>query len=152
MNDTKKGEAADTRPLSHKQRRIGRPRTRFEQMETVPTRCPDQIYTYLKGISPFRYNSLTAMFDDMLTRFIKERPWEHGLHWRKPKTAMTYTHGQAGRTGWVQVNIQVTPSLAKEVGSQAELCGVSKACFCYTAMFWWVQYIYPPNKMMLTQR
>ncbi len=151
MSDTEKDQPADTRPLSHKNRRIGRPRTRFEQMEPVPTRCPDQIYTYLKGITPFRYSSMTAMFDDMLTRFIKERPWERGLHWRKPKTAMTYAHGQVGRTGWVQVNIQLTPALAEQVGNQAQLCGVSKACFCYTAMFWWVQYIFPPNKMVLTQ-
>lgn len=152
MSDIKNDQLADTRPLSHKQRRIGRPRTRFERMEPVPTRCPDQIYTYLKGITPFRYGSLTAMFADMLTRFINERPWEHGLHWRKPKTAMTYANGAVGRTGWVQVNIQLTRELAEQVERLATSCGVSKACFCYTAMFWWVQYIFPPNKMMSHQR
>jgi len=146
MNETNR--AADTRPLSVHQKPIGRPRTRFEKMKPVPTRCPEPIYTYLKGISPFLGPSLTGMFNTMLTRFIDERPWEHGLHWRKPKTAMTYAGGKTGRTGWEQVNIQLTPDLAERVSETAVQCGVSKACFCYTAMFWWVQYIYPPNKMM----
>ena len=139
----------DTRPMSIYQKPIGRPRTRFEKMKSVPTRCPEPIYTYLKGISPFLGPSLADMFNTMLSRFIAEKPWEHGLHWRKPKTAMTYAGGRTGRTGWEQVNIQLVPELADLVTQTAAACGVSKACFCYSAMFWWVQYIYPPNKIML---
>lgn len=127
---------------------IGRPRVRFEALKTVPTRCPAQIYTYLKGIAPFLYASLTEMFEDMMTRFINERPWEHGLHWRKPKTATTFAGGEQGRTGWEQVNMQLPPKLADSVTKTSKDCGVSNAAFCYTAIFWWVQYIYPPEKMM----
>lgn len=137
---------ADTRPSSHRGKKLGRPNTRFDKLVAVPTRCPDQIYTYLKGISPFRYSSLTAMFEDMMTRFMTERPWERGLLWRKPKTALSFAGGKTGRTGWVQVNIQLTPATAARLTLEAERCGQSKACFCYTAMFWWVQYIFPPNK------
>lgn len=133
---------------SERGRRIGRPVKRAEKLKAVPTRCPTQIYTYLKGITPFLYPSLTDMFADMLTRFIAERPWEHGLHWRKPKTAMTLANGVSGKTGWEQVNIQLLPTLAQQVATTAEACGVSAAAFCYTAIFWWVQYIYPPEKMV----
>jgi hypothetical protein len=158
--EVKKGRAAaqpitkvadtDTRPRGERGGRIGRPRTRMEVLKPVPTRCPAQIYTYLKGITPFLYQSLTAMFEDMIRRFLKERPWEHGLHWRKPKTAMTYANGMAGTTGWVQVNIQLPQELAESVAKVASVCGVSNACLCYTAIFWWVQYIYPPGKMLGT--
>lgn len=139
---------ADTRPHGARGGRIGRPKTRLEDLEAVPTRCPAHIYTYLKGITPFLYPSLTAMFEDMISRFLKEQPWEHGLHWRKPKTAMTYANGMAGTTGWSQVNIQLTPQLKEQVTQVAGVCGVSNACLCYTAIFWWVQYIYPPAKMV----
>ena len=129
-------------------RNIGRPKVRFEALKTVPTRCPAQIYTYLKGISPFLYGSLTEMFEDMMTRFMNEKPWEHGLHWRKPKTATTFANGEQGRTGWEQVNIQLPPRLAENVTNTARGCGVSNAALAYTAIFWWVQYIFPPEKMM----
>lgn len=138
----------ETRPRSVHGRRIGRPKTRLEDLKAVPTRCPEHIYTYLKGIMPFLYGSLTAMFEDMMTRFLQEQPWDHGLHWRKPKTALTFAGGQTGRTGWEQVNMQLPPDLAAEVEQAAEICGVSRAAFCYTAIFWWVQYIYPPSKML----
>ncbi|TCK31789.1 hypothetical protein B0G84_8843 [Paraburkholderia sp. BL8N3] len=141
-------EVADTRPTGARGGRIGRPKTRLEDLEAVPTRCPAHIYTYLKGITPFLYPSLTAMFEDMIGRFLNEQPWEHGLHWRKPKTAMTYANGMAGTTGWSQVNIQLTPELKERVTTTAEMCGVSNACLCYTAIFWWVQFIYPPAKMV----
>lgn len=127
---------------------IGRPKVRFEALKAVPTRCPAQIYTYLKGISPFLYGSLTEMFEDMMTRFLAEKPWEHGLHWRKPRTATTFAGGEQGRTGWEQVNMQLPPKIADAVAKSAGECGVSNAAFCYTAIFWWVQYIYPPEKMM----
>ncbi|WP_131202103.1 MULTISPECIES: hypothetical protein [Burkholderia] len=140
--------ASETRPRSSHGRRIGRPKTRLDELKAVPTRCPTQIYTYLKGITPFLYSSLTAMFEDMMRRFLAERPWEHGLHWRKPKTAVTFAGGVTGRTGWEQVNMQLPADLAAEVEATATLCGVSRAAFCYTSIFWWVQYIYPPAKML----
>ncbi|CAB3755817.1 hypothetical protein [Paraburkholderia humisilvae] len=138
----------ETRPRSSHGRRIGRPKTRIEGLKAVPTRCPTQIYTYLKGITPFLYSSLTAMFEDMMRRFLAERPWEHGLHWRKPKTAVTLAGGVTGRTGWEQVNMQLPADVAAEVEAAAATCGVSRAAFCYTSIFWWVQYIYPPAKML----
>lgn len=127
--------------------RIGRPKTRHEKLKPISTRCPAAVYTYLKGITPFQYPSLTEMFADMLKRFINEKPWEHGLHWRKPKTALSFAGNKVGSTGWEQLNISLTPTQAEEIEQKAEECGVSKACFCYTAIFWWVTYVYPPAKV-----
>lgn len=141
-------QPSDTGEKKAVTRNIGRPKVRFEVLKAVPTRCPSQIYTYLKGISPFLYSSLTEMFEDMMTRFLKESPWEHGLHWRKPKTATTFANGETGKTGWEQVNMQLPPKLADQVSKTATECGISNAAFCYTAIFWWVQYIYPPEKMI----
>lgn len=47
--------ATETRPVGARGGRIGRPKTRLEDLEAVPTRCPAHIYTYLKGITPFLY-------------------------------------------------------------------------------------------------
>ncbi|QOT82259.1 hypothetical protein [Cupriavidus basilensis] len=99
----------------------------------------------MKMIAPLEWRSLTGMFQDMMTRFLATEPWKHGLLWRKPRTALTFQDGVAGRTGWEQVNIQLPPELAEQVEHAARGVGVSKAAFCYTAMFWWIQYIYPPK-------
>lgn len=129
--------------------KLGRPKTRHEKLRTVSTRCPGTIYTYLKGITPFRYPSLTEMFADMLRRFMDEKPWEHGLVFRKPKTPTAQSGVGMGTTGWEQVNILLTPDLAAEVEKTALDCGQSRAAFCYTAIFWWVQYVFPPAKFQL---
>jgi hypothetical protein len=98
---------------------------------------------------PFRYPSLTAMFADMLRRFIDEKPWEHGLHFRKPKTPLSHGGGNIATTGWEQVNLLLTHELAEEVTKVAEHCGHSRAAFCYTAIFWWVSYVFPPAQFRL---
>lgn len=139
----------DSRPKNPSGRRIGRPRTRHEPLKAVSTRCPSTMYVYLKGITPFQYSSLTEMFLDMLTRFMAERPWEHGLHWRKPRTAISYAGSSAGSTGWEQVNILLAPENADQVKAAALEAGVSVAAFCYTAIFWWVTYVNPPQKVGL---
>lgn len=140
---------ADVKPVdsglvSATRARIGRPKTRHEKLVPISTRCPAPVYVYLKGITPFQYPSLTAMFADMLGRFIKEQPWQHGLHWRKPKTAMSLAGNKMNATGWEQLNISLTEEQAANVEATAAECGVSKACFCYTAIFWWVTYVFPP--------
>jgi hypothetical protein len=140
---------ADMKPTEsglgrEKRSRIGRPKTRHEKLVPIATRCPTPVYVYLKGITPFQYPSLTAMFADMLARFMKEKPWLHGLQWRKPKTAISLAGNKMNATGWEQINISVTEDQAAAVEQTAAQCGVSKACFCYTAIFWWVTYVFPP--------
>lgn len=132
---------------SYKGKMLGRPRTRFNELKTIPTRCPEHMYLYLKGLYPRRWASLTAMYDDMLKQFVEERPWEHGLKWKKPQTTLVRVGGQENRTGWIQVNIQVDIGLAKSVEKIAHMQDprVSMAMFAYTAIFWWIQYEFPPQ-------
>jgi hypothetical protein len=145
-NDKKRPSAeADTRPQSHKKRRIGRPHTRFEKLVSISTRCPDSVLTYVKKLYPSLYHSMTAMFEDVLTRFIKERPWDHGLLWRQPKGVLRYIDGEPMRTGWSLLNIQLPPNLAEQVKHLSLTSRVSVASLCYTAIFWWIKYIYPPK-------
>jgi hypothetical protein len=150
MSNTEKTRSVDM-PTPPKKRR-GRPITRFEKKVILPTRCPDHVFTYLKAIQPFLHRSLTAMFEDMLTLFIKERPWERGLHWRKPKSVSIHKNGVDGQTSWRQVNIEVCSELSKQVAHEANVCGQSKASFCYTAIFWWVQHKYPPREVVALKK
>ena len=152
MNDASElalEEVGEIGPSSFRGRRLGRPKSRHEKLIPVSTRCPGTIYVYLKGITPFRYPSLTAMFADMLRRFIDEKPWEHGMHFRKPKTILAHAGSTAATTGWEQVNILLSPEVAAEVKNVANACGQSKAAFCYTAIFWWVSYVFPPAQFKL---
>jgi hypothetical protein len=89
------------------------------------------------------------MFADMLRRFLDEKPWQHGLHFRKPKTTLAHAGSTVATTGWEQINILLTVELAEELGKAADACGQSKAAFCYTAIFWWVSYVFPPAQFKL---
>lgn len=142
--DTAISTAKPTR-LSARGKKIGRPIERTEKLATLPTRCPIEVIRYLKGLAGSQGMTLTRMYEDMLRRFVEDRPWEHGLMWRKPKVATATIGGKAGTTGWVQVNIQIPADLAEAVELVSETVSVSKAALGYTAMFWWCQYIYPPR-------
>ncbi len=132
--------------LSARGKKIGRPIERTEKLATLPTRCPVEVIRYLKGLAGSQGWTLTTMYEDMLRRFVEDRPWEHGLIWRKPKVATATIGGMPGTTGWVQVNIQIPADLAEQCEAISEAVGISKAALGYTAMFWWCQYIYPPAR------
>jgi hypothetical protein len=128
---------------TEKKGRIGRPQIRLESLVTIPTRTPEALLRYMKAIYPFRYASLTAMYKEMLTRFLDTRPWEEGLDWRKPKGRVEKSGGQIAATGWIQVNVQTTKELKEKVIAVAKTNGVTNAVVVYTAMFWWAMYIMP---------
>lgn len=126
-------------------RRPGRPTTRLEPLETLPTRCPSSLHRYLKTVYPYRFNSLTELYEVMLSQFLETEPWKAGVHWRQPLTPMTRSQGQTGSTGWKLVNIQIPGWLKERVVNAAEFEGVSSATFAYTAMYWWAMFIMPAN-------
>ncbi len=144
-SETKQGKGGPKRGtdrviLSTKLRPIGRPKSRFTPVRVVQTRVPDARYRYCKTIQPLRYETLMEMFGEMLAKFRAERPWDHGLMWRTPKTA---AHA-GGKTGWKQININMEEEQKKSLGSLCEQLGVSSATFCYTAIYWWIEYVHPP--------
>lgn len=129
-------------------RPVGRPRTRIAPLVTLPTRCPEALHRYLKTIYPLEHSSLTAYYEHILTEFIKQRPWDHGLCWRKPRVRVVVMGDGLGSTGWAQVNVQVPKKMADDIEKLVKTLGVSRAAFLYTAFFWWAMYMKPPRKYL----
>lgn len=129
---------------------LGRPVVRTEPLKPIPTHCPTQMYTYFKAIYPYHWKSLTEMFEDMMTRFVEEEPYKHGLVFRKPRTSLEKLGESSGLTGWSQCNVRLPLGIAEKVKAVAITYDQSSAAVCYTAMFWWAQYVYPP-KVVLKQ-
>ena len=134
--------------ISRAGKTLGRPVVRSEPLIPVPTHCPGQMYTYFKAIYPYYYKSLTEMFEDMVRRFAEEQPYLHGLQFRRPKTTSEKLGESTGLTGWVQCNVRLPEDLRARVVAIAETHNQSNAAVCYTAMFWWAQYVYPPKVVL----
>ena len=128
-------------------RRLGRPVSRLEKLEVIPTHCPESLHRYLKTIYPYRFPSLTALYEKMLTQFIDSRIWEHGVEWRKPRTSRMSIEGEEAKTGWILVNLQVPEALKKKVRKLSEKEDVSMATIAYTAMYWWAMYMMPATSV-----
>lgn len=47
--------------------------------------------------------------------------------------------------GWNTFNLQVSDELKEQVERLCAELDVSMSVFCYTAIFWWVKYMYPPT-------
>lgn len=129
--------------LSRHAKQVGRPQSRFNPMKVVQTRVPVPMYKYCKMVQALRFHSLTAMFADMVMQFRKEKPWEHGLYWRRPKAAVTYRDETLGKTGWTQINIHLDEKVKNDVELLCKSLDISMATFCYTAIYWWIEYVYP---------
>jgi len=142
------GDKKPAKKISFRARPVGRPRTRVAPLVTLPTRCPEALHRYLKTIYPFEHSSLTAYYEHILLEFISQRPWEHGLCWRKPRVRVVVVGDGVGSTGWAQVNVQVPKEMADDILKHVKTLGVSRAAFLYTALFWWAMYMKPPRKYL----
>ncbi|MDP3008235.1 MAG: hypothetical protein Q8N30_04090 [Methylococcales bacterium] len=129
--------------FSHRKVPVGRPRSRLEELDVIQTRIPEPMYKYCKVIQSMKYSSLTEMFDDMLARFDNERPWDAGLLWRRPKSAMTYQASDSSRTGWKQINLNLTKERKEKIVTTCKTLDISMSTYSYTAIYWWIQYVYP---------
>ena len=128
-------------------RRRGRPKTRTGAFATLQTRVPEALHDYIKAISVYRYKTMAAMFEELYTRFLDERPYELGLHFRQPKAAIRAQRGEGGKTtGWVQLNVIVPEDLAERLRQDALRLEVSLASYLYTEIFWWSMYVYPTKQ------
>lgn len=138
----------EEKPVTLSQRRVpvGRPRSRLEDLQVIQTRIPEPMYRYCKVVQSIRYPSLTEMFEDMLLRFHNEKPWNHGLLWRQPKSALTYKAADSSRTGWKQININLKKELKDNIVITCRNNGLSMSTYTYTALYWWIEYVYPQKK------
>lgn len=143
---------------------LGRPKLDRPPLEQVQTRIPAPMNDYLKLLSvqrlpdqdgPFR--QVQVMFAALFERFLEDRPWEHDKkwEWREPRAIVKFANGEISkRTDWRQVNIRMAGPLVKKVKRAAaqvkldradEQVTLSEASFCYTAIFWWTKWLYPPE-------
>jgi hypothetical protein len=120
----------------------------LEKSDFVQTRCPAQIIVYMKSLAMLKYGTLLQMHEDMLQKFIKSEPWAASppLNWRKPRSAQTTGGEGVAQTGWKTFNVQLSAALKDEVTRRSSELGVSASSFVYTAIYWWVAYIWPPSK------
>jgi hypothetical protein len=119
----------------------------LEKSDFVQTRCPAQIIVYMKSLAMLKYGTLLQMHEDMLLKFIKSEPWAASppLNWRKPRSAQTTGSDGVAQTGWKTFNVQLSAALKDEVTRRSSDLGVSASSFVYTAIYWWVAYIWPPK-------
>lgn len=138
--------------LSPKGKVLGRPRLLREPLGQVQTRIPGGLSDYLKILAleklpgqPAPFRTMQKMFETLFTRFIDERPWDHGLAWRESHAVARFSGGTiTERTEWKQLNIQLPIALTQRVETTAERLGRSQSSFCYTALCWWAGMLYPP--------
>ena len=113
----------------------------------IPTRAPVKMQMYAKTLAFALGKPLKAMYKDAAERFFREKPWEHGLAWRPTKgltTTIKDTIGQKEATGWMQVNMRFPVAFGNDLERLAVEQGVSLSSVCYTMLYWWTWWIYPP--------
>jgi len=118
-----------------------------KQYAEIVTRAPAKMHLYSKALSFAHNRTLRLLHEDMARRFLKEKPWERGLKWRKTQALVqSPVDAMAERvpTGWVQVNIRLPLDLAKELEQLAISQGQSLSAVLYTALYWYTWFVYPP--------
>src|SRR3569832_2372241 len=111
--------------------RRGRPRTRTGSYATLQTRVPEALHDYIKAISVYRYKTMGAMFEEMYTRFLEERPYELGLHFHQPKATIHTQHKKNNKTNRKQHKNNNTEALAARMREDALRLEVSLASYLY---------------------
>ena len=118
-----------------------------EQYVEIPTRAPAKMQIYTKTLAFAKGQTLKVMFREAAERFFKEEPWKQGLAWRPTKgltTTLKDTIGQKEATGWMQVNMRFPVDLGNQLERLAAEQGVSLSSVCYTLLYWWTWWVYPP--------
>lgn len=116
---------------------------------TMQTGLPSHIQTYLRQLGLVHYGSLQAVYEDMVTKFLALKPWAANppLAWREAPTRYS-------AAGCSVANAPLTVGLAAQVEEALEdiNCqvwpgherrGITRKTFLYTAVYWWVTYVYP---------
>lgn len=121
----------------------------MKQFETMQTGLPKHIQVYMRQLGLIHYGSLQAVYEDMVTKFLKVRPWEANppLAWREAPT-------RYGPAGCSVANVPLSVGLAERVCKTLEEIndkhypgharrGITRRTFLYTAVYWWVTFVYP---------
>lgn len=122
------------------------------QSVIMQTGLPRHIQVYLKQLGIVHYGSLQAVYEDMVTKFLNVKPWAANppLDWREAPTRQ----GSAGCTvANVALSVGLTERMRKELEEindkrwpGHEKYGITIKTFLYTAVYWWVTFVYPQNR------
>jgi hypothetical protein len=121
---------------------------RVEQFVNMQTVLPGHVQTYLRQLAIVHYGSLQHVYEDMVIKFIKVQPWaaKPPLDWREAPMRTS--------AGCTVANVTLSTGLAEMVDQTLEdintvqypgheRYGITRKTFLYTAIYWWVTYIYP---------
>lgn len=123
----------------------------MEPLVNMQTVLPDHVLTYLRQLAIVHYGSLQAVYEDMVIKFIKVTPWSSTppLPWRDAP--------MRNSAGCTVANVTVSKETADKLDDALleinkssypghERYGITRKTFLYTAIFWWVTYIYPQQR------
>lgn len=129
--------------------------------EFVPaqTSVPDWMMTYCRQLADVHYErKLNRMYVHVLESFLDNEPWkaQPPFDWREAR--IHRSKGQPVRTnadpGWVPMNMLIPTELYNRISTAIEIAevnayaanlkrGLSMRTFLFTAISWWVMYVYP---------
>ena len=122
----------------------------MEQFVNMQTVLPGHIQTYLRQLAIVHYGSLQFVYEDMVRKFLVVQPWaaKPPLAWREAPVR--------NDAGCAVANVTLTAELARQVDEILEdinaaahpghgRYGITRKTFLYTAIYWWVTYIYPQS-------
>lgn len=104
--------------------------------------------SYLEQLALLHYGSLSEEYEDMIRKFIKVAPWSAWppLDWRKPPITTPF--------GAVRITVPATTDLHECMDDTIDQINtinrhtldfprITKQVFVYTAIVWWITYVYP---------
>lgn len=125
----------------------------------VQTSVPDWMMTYCRQLADVYYGrKLNRMYVHTLEWFLEVQPWKANppLEWRVARNhAARRTAAEEGvDPGWVPMNMQLPTELYNRIVAAIEIAEangfaaklsrpLSIRTFLFTAMCWWVIYVYP---------
>lgn len=114
----------------------------------LQTVLPTHIQTYMRQLALVHYGSLQHVYEDMVVKFIQVGPWAASppYPWREAP--------MRNEPGCTVANVTLSADTAKLVADTIEdinnssdatrgRYGITRKTFLYTAIMWWVTYIYP---------
>jgi hypothetical protein len=112
----------------------------------VPTRLPVKLHLYTKALAFALGKTLKSIYQDCAEQFLREEPWKYGLRWRpnQDRTSGLLDRGDKTVTGWMQANVRLRHETALRLEALAANEKIGVSSLCYTMLYWWAWYQYPP--------
>lgn len=115
----------------------------------INTCAPKKMQAYFRTLTFAMGTTIPKVYREMAGRFLKEKPWKHGLQWRttQEQAGIHGVHGErySASPFWTPVSIRLPVILGKELESLADQQEVPLSSVGYTMLYWWTWWIYRPG-------